>query len=274
MKRLPAQVKMASWLNEHGMAIEDCTFFEAGTGHIPLVPIAFFLSGAGRIITVDLHRRIDWGLTQDSLEWIAYHRRKLESIYQGNVVSKSIFNERFATSIKEQSAPQRFLQKARIVYLAPMDAASTQLPEKSVDCHFSVTTLEHIPETVLRDIFAEAQRILKPTGIAIHFVDLSDHFSHQDRSISSINFLKFSDSEWDRLAGNAFAYCNRLRASDYYKLFSECHFKVLRKETVVDVEALDSLHNGFVLHDKFKHCDPEDICTTSVRIMLQACHNQ
>ena len=61
MKRLPTQVKMVRWLNEQGMAIEDCTFFEVGTGHIPLVPIGFFLSGSGRIITMDLHRRVDWG---------------------------------------------------------------------------------------------------------------------------------------------------------------------------------------------------------------------
>jgi len=67
MKRLPAQVKMAGWLNEQGMDIENCTFFVVGTGHIPLVPIGFFLSGAGRIITMDLHRCIDWGLTRESL---------------------------------------------------------------------------------------------------------------------------------------------------------------------------------------------------------------
>ena len=126
----------------------------------------------------------------------------------------------------------------------------------------------------LRDVFAEAKRILKPTGIAIHFVDLSDHFSHQDRSISSINFLKFSDSEWNRLAGNEFAYCNRLRVSDYLNLFSDCNFQVLRKETALDVEALDSLHNGFVLHDKLQHYEPEDICTTSVNIMLQVSYDE
>jgi len=274
MKRLPMQVKMVRWLNEQGMAIEDCTFFEVGTGHIPLVPIGFFTSGARRIITVDLHRRIDWGLTRDSLEWIASHRRELESIYQGNVVSKAVFDERFAAIVKEQSDSQRFLERARIEYMVPMDATNTQLPENSVDCHFSVTTLEHIPEVLLRDIFVEAKRILKPAGIAIHFIDRSDHFSHQDRSISPINLLKFSDLEWNRLAGSEFAYCNRLRASDYFKLFSDCHFQILRKETAIDVRALDILHNGFVLHDRFQHYDPEDICTNSVRIMLHVSHDK
>ena len=142
MKRLPTAVKMVRWLIEQGMQIEDCTFLEVGTGHIPLVPICFFLSGAGQVITVDLHRRIDWGLTRATLEWIASHRRELEkNLY---LKTKAVFDERFATIVKEQSAPQSFLESARIVYLAPMDAANTKLPENSVDCHFSVTTLEHI----------------------------------------------------------------------------------------------------------------------------------
>ena len=40
----------------------------------------------------------------------------------------------------------------------------------------------------------------------MHFVDLSNHFQHQDQSITRINFLKFSDLEWNRIAGNEFAY--------------------------------------------------------------------
>ena len=121
---------------------------------------------------------------------------------------------------------------------------------------------------VLRDVFAEAKRILKPTSIAIYFVDLSDHFQHRDRSITRINFLRYSDDEWAKIAGKQFAYCNRLRASDYFKLFSDCHFQVLRKETAIDVEALDSLHNGFVLNDKFQQYDPEDITNTCLLINL------
>ncbi|MHA1360536.1 MAG: class I SAM-dependent methyltransferase [Candidatus Helarchaeota archaeon] len=269
MKRLPAQVKMACWLNEQGMGIENCTFFEVGTGHIPLVPIGFFLSGAGRIITVDLHRRIDWGLTRESLEWIALHRYEIESIYKGNIVSEDIFNERFEIIVKEWRTPERFLKKAHIVYLAPLDATNCPLPENSVNCHFSITTLEHIPEAVLRGIFSEARRILKPKGIAIHFVDLSDHFSHQDDTISSINFLKFSESEWNRLAGNEYAYCNRLRASDYFKIFSDLRFQVLRKEIEVDFKELHDL-NKITLYKKFRHYEPKVICSNSLHIMLQS----
>jgi hypothetical protein len=259
MKILPVQVEMTHWLKEYGESIKGRSLLEVGTGHIPLAPIGFFLSGAKQIITVDLHRRIDWGLTRKSLKWIASHRNEVESLYQEDVVSSPVFKERFAIIEKHRDAPQCLLEMAGIEYLAPMDAAKINFPKNSIDYHFSINTLEHINARNLRDIFFEARRILKSKGVAIHFIDLTDHFYHQDKSISSINFLKYSDSCWDRIAGNEFAYCNRLRPSDYYKIFSNGHFKVLRKEITVDEEALDVLNSGFELHPKYRQYTPGNI---------------
>lgn len=65
--RLSMQLKLARWILEQGLTIKDKRFFEVGTGHTPVVPIGFFLSGAAEIITVDLHRRIDFNLIQNDL---------------------------------------------------------------------------------------------------------------------------------------------------------------------------------------------------------------
>jgi len=71
-----------------------------------------------------------------------------------------------------------------VQYLAPADAANTNLLDNSIDYHISTNVLEHISYEVIRNIFIEAKRILKDKGVAIHFIDLSDHFQHQDNSIS------------------------------------------------------------------------------------------
>jgi len=84
-------------------------------------------------------------------------------------------------------------------------------------------------------------------SFAIHFIDLSDHFKHQDKSITSINFLRYSDEEWDKIAGNEFVYCNRLRASDYLVLFKEAGFDICRHEIQEDEEARKSIRNGFMV---------------------------
>lgn len=269
MGRLSTQVEMARWLAGHGIPIVKGKFLEVGTGHIPMVPIGFYLAGADRVITVDLNRRIDWQLTQESLEWMAFNRAEVSTLYGEDIVPRDIFEERFARLVESTSDPQRFLDQAGIEYLAPGDAGSTRLAVESVDCHFSVTVLEHIPEGNLREIFIEAKRILRVDGVALHFIDPSDHFEHQDKTITPINFLKYSDDEWQRLAGNQFAYCNRLRASDFLKMFSNLGFITVRSETTIDERSTNILQQGFVVDKRFRDYGLNDLCSTALRIMLK-----
>jgi len=268
MSRIPTQIQMAHWILGQGLTIEGKCFFEVGTGHKPIIPVGFFLSGAESVITVDLNRRLDLGLTQQALAWMVKNRRTLESMYS-KVADSMLFSERFALIERLWSNPQTFLKEANIQYIAPADAADTDLPPGSVDYHFSVTTLEHISHWVIRDIFVEARRILSSRGVAIHFIDLSDHFQHQDKSITTINFLRFTEEEWLRTAGNEFAYCNRLRASDYLSLFEELSWEVLRLENTVDDDAMSSLGQGFPLNEGFQSYDLDDVCTTSLKVILR-----
>ena len=60
-----------------GGEIKEKTFFEVGPGHNPIVPIGFFLCGAEKIVTVDLHRRLDFGILKKSLVWMAANRDAL-----------------------------------------------------------------------------------------------------------------------------------------------------------------------------------------------------
>lgn len=141
MERLPTQAEMTRWFIERDMTVEGASFFEVGTGHIPLVPIGFFLSGVAQTITVDLHQRIDWGLTRDCLAWMVSHRSEVERLY-ADLVRGNVFNERFAILTKWRDTPARFLKEAGIEYVVPMDAAHTNLASQSIDCHFSTTVLD------------------------------------------------------------------------------------------------------------------------------------
>lgn len=273
MKRLSTQIEMSEWLHKHNLAVENRTFFEVGTGHKPIAPIGFFLSGAASVVTIDLHRRLDWKLTSQALQWICKHRQEIEAKYV-DVVNSSLLNERLNLIEQFWSAPEKFFKVANIQYLAPSDAARTGLPTASVDYHFSITTLEHIPQDVIKNIFIEAKRILAPDGVAIHFIDPSDHFQHQDHSITRINFLQFTEQEWMRIAGNEFAYCNRLRASDYLSLFSSLEFKSLQIEQQIDSESLNQRKNGFRVDPQFQTHSHEDVCTTNLRIMLRLANNE
>jgi hypothetical protein len=64
-------------------------------------------------------------------------------------------------------------------------------------------------------IINEGNRILSEEGLFVHLIDCSDHFSHNDKSISRINFLQYNVTQWNKLAGNRYVYVNRLRHDDF-----------------------------------------------------------
>lgn len=267
-KRLGLQIEMCRWLIESGRSVQGARLFEVGTGHVPVVPIGFFLTGAAGTVTVDLNRRIDWGLTRATLQWLAEHREQLAALYPANIVAPEILQKQLDRLASTWHNPRDFLESAGIRYLAPQDAAHTSLEPHSIDCHYSVTVLEHIPKPVLSKILTEARRLLAPRGVALHFVDPSDHFQHQDSSITAINFLRYSEAEWRHWYDNRFSYCNRLRASDFLALVKDLGFGVVRSEATVDPASLEALRGGFKVDAAFNRYGAEDLCTTDLKLML------
>lgn len=267
MSRIINQVEMAQWILAIGRKVAGKTFLEVGTGHNLIVPIGLFLTGAKKVITVDIHRRLDFGILKKSLVWMAKNRDTLASHYAG-VTEKAHFDERFYLIDRLADKPEKFLAETNIQYLAPVDATNTELQDASLDYHISNTVFEHIPKEILEGILFEAKRVLESDGMALHFIDLSDHFQHQDKRINRINFLRYSETEWNQIGGNQFAYCNRMRASDYLALFKRCRFDIRSIETKEDEEASQNPKDGFVVDSMFRNKSIDDLCTTQLRIAL------
>jgi hypothetical protein len=269
--RLTPQKELGEWILSQGREIEGKTIFEVGTGHIPVVPIGFFLMGAGDVITVDLNRRIDLQLFSEALQWISDRRQQVIDLY-ADVVDRGVLANRIDTIEKYINNPLQFMSAANIRYIAPGDASNTGLSSESIDYHISNTVLEHIDGENILKIMSEAERLMKSDGLAIHFIDLSDHFQHQDSQINKINFLKYTEKEWLRIAGNNFAYCNRLRSSVYLELFDR--FKILKIAKEVDRESLSQLTSGeFIVDPEFAEMDREDLACTALSICLAKSRN-
>ena len=114
----------------------------------------------------------------------------------------------------------------RVDYRAPADARATGLENDTIDCAVSVETLEHIPKDDIPDILKEIRRILRPDGVALMQIDYGDHFKGFDPSISSFNFLTYSDEDWQPFQSR-FQYVNRLRHSEYVSLFERAGFEIV-----------------------------------------------
>jgi ubiquinone/menaquinone biosynthesis C-methylase UbiE len=205
-------MQMRSWIQRDNF--NGCTVVEVGTGWIPTVPLALSL----------------WGVVH-SYDHMR-HLRQVDLDKTSDILSKYY--------------DLSCLPSPHFEYHAPGDAAQCKLPDDSIDLHISIAVFEHIPVDAIRQILKEAKRIMKPGGLLYHHIGLHDHFADFEPALTYVNFLKFSNMTWKLLGQNKMHFHNRLRASDFVKLFSE-YFTIVRTETKVSKISLNYLETTRVL---------------------------
>jgi hypothetical protein len=243
------------------------TFFEVGTGRVPMTPLAYWLMGAQRIITIDLNPYLKTELAQECLQYMADHVEDMERLF-GPLLHRKRFDALLDFQRQADFKLEGLLKLCQIAYIAPGNAARTGLDPESIDFHTSFNVFEHIPCDVLTAILAEGNRIISQDGLFVHRVDYSDHFSHSDIHISPINFLQYSDAKWDRYAGNRYMYMNRLRHDDFLALFKSSGHEILATDPAVDTASLELLHGGRLNIDaRFGDKAAEVLATTAAWII-------
>ncbi len=261
-----AAVSMADWVNRNGQEAVGKSFLEVGTGRTVNLPTALWLCGAARIVTVDLHPYLSGALVAESNQFVRQHRDEVRQLF-GTRAQTPQFQERFDQLMNRSGGLDHILKVMNVEYISPGDAAKLPFRDRSFDFHISHAVFEHIPAEDILSILNEARRVLVPQGLLIHIIDPSDHFAHDDRSITAINFLQFGEGEWDGLAGNQFTYHNRMRAFEYLELFKRAGVHVLWQQQTIDEPSLEALRNGFRLNSQFQHIPPEELAVTSLNMV-------
>lgn len=149
------------------------------------------------------------------------------------------------------------LQHYGIDYRAPADARAVDLPDGSVDMVATTHTLEHIPGEVIAQIMTECRRLVSPGGAVSMLIDYTDHFAHADPSITVYNYLRFSADEWRRHNVDRH-YQNRLRHSDYARLFEAAGFRIEVDEPERPAD-WERLLDRQPISDRFHGYAPEDL---------------
>ncbi len=246
------------YLRDLGCPLADRVYLEIGTGWYPMLPTCLSLVGAARCMTFDLVKLLDFGLTQKMTGRIEKH---LGVIAQRTGIAESALRERLA-AVSDAPTIDEFLRRARIDYHAPADASATGLAAQSVDIVFSNSVLEHVTVKALGELMRETRRVLKPGGLAIHSVNCGDHYAYFDRSITQINYLRYTSAQWRRW-NNDLQYQNRLRADDFIASAKEAGLVVILNEQRPRQELLATI-GSTPIAPEFRHYSPEQLCTTSV----------
>jgi len=202
--------------------------FELGTGWFPTVPIGLFLCGAREVWTWDIAPL----LRRDRLKLTL--RRFLE-LEQGqglrgylHALPDRLTRLREVIALCERAeelGPAELLERLGIHYRIG-NASRSGLPPQSVDLIVSDVVLEYLSPEELLEILQELRRIAAPDAVMSHTISLDDQYASYDSAITQFNFLRFSDLAW-RCLNNPIIPLNRLRVSDYRRVFSESGFQVI-----------------------------------------------
>lgn len=214
---------------------------ELGTGWYPVVPISFFLVGVEKIYSVDISFLTSKERLKISIEkCVLAHKAGKLAAYINVKPERFALLEALLAEIDNLEL-DTILQKLHLTYLIE-DARNLSLPDESIDLINSNNTFEHIYPHLLIPILKDFKRVLnKKTGIMSHFIDMSDHFAHFDRSITIYNFLQFSDSQWQQI-DNSIQPQSRLRIDDYRKIYADLDIPISKENCREgDIEALKTV---------------------------------
>ena len=198
---------------------------EIGTGWYPIVPISFFLVGADKIYSVDISFLTSKERLQITLQMFVecdeacQLKNYIDFLPDRFAIISSLLKDYGNFSLDE------VLQKLNITYLVE-DARKLSLPDNSINLVNSNNTFEHIYPDILIPILKEFRRVVKKQdGVMSHFIDMSDHFAHFDKSINIYNFLQFSDKQW-RWIDNSIQPQSRIRIYDYKQIYSDLNIPI------------------------------------------------
>ena len=174
--------------------------------------------GAGRNLAQNIYLALSYeNLSQTVVDLNPMLNAKLT--FQAYYEICKLLNKDVKNKFKNLNELLHFL---KIDYLAPLDISTFSTEEKYHVC-ISKDTLEHIPKKNLYKIFQNLNKLISHNGVLISCVDYSDHYSHTNKYLSKVNFLKYSAFAWFFLnPPNHFQ--NRIRHNELKGILEDCNF--------------------------------------------------
>jgi hypothetical protein len=262
-------VQTIEMLREAGARLEGAVVLELGSGWKPVIPLLFRLAGARHVMLIDSEQLLDGRLLADTARQVSCEIERVSNRLQ---VSPQIAQS--LLDVRESASLESVANQLGLTYLAPVDARRLPFNRGDIDIVSSRAVLEHVPRSVLIEIFREFARLLNPgTGYMCHIVDNSDHWAHGDRRLSMLNFLRYPESTWKWLAKNPLDFMNRMRHSEYVRLLDDANFDVVLDLSQPDEKALNEL-NDLPISPEFQKFARRDLAILTSRLVAVRGHGE
>jgi hypothetical protein len=234
--------------------VEGLRCLEIGTGYVGATPVIMWLLGAAQATSVDLNPLLALDALRESIRLT--DRVGLFNVLKPHVTSAQALEARLLRLYAWLDSPQRTPPDG-IAYIAPFDVLTCAFGSQ-FNLIFSVSTLEHIPPTIVPSFLGKLASLLAEGGVSLHAIDLTDHF---DSAFNPLGFLSIQTADYCG-DSNADSRGNRIRGSEWLRLFAASGLK----SRIVWSESAASSHLPERLASPFDRMDPQDLLLTSVLI--------
>jgi SAM-dependent methyltransferase len=216
--------------------------YEFGSGWDLIGAVALWSLGANHQLLIDIRDNMRLELVNHTLAQFAARHDALE---------RRLGEPLRRVDGRPIAAVEELEERFGIRYVAPLDARATGFEAGSVDFVTSTFTLEHIPAGDLADILTEIRRLLAPGGLMSSLIDLQDHYSYIDSTLSAYNFLRYSDRTW-ALLNPQLQWQSRQRYPQYLELFRAAGLHIVAEDHLspsdADLQALADMP----IHPRFR----------------------
>jgi hypothetical protein len=216
--RWGAIVEMLQIVRNADIRVAEKDLAEIGSGWHPLLGLMFFAMGARTIRLTDIAPHIKTEYVDKAISFLL---SRVKDISEHSGVPAGTLEKRLCQLQPNGRDFRKVFLDHRMTYHAPLDFTKTGWSDGSLDLVYSNSCFENIPEPILRGIFSEMGRVVKKGGHIAH------NLAPVDVLTDSINYLRYSAEEWERIGTCKLHYQNRLRPARYIKMANDAGFCVV-----------------------------------------------
>ena len=251
-----------------GFTIRDKTVLELGTGWHGVDLVIFHLLGAKTIITIDHHAH----LTHDNLVL------SIKALFENKDVLSRLTTlgglpERISSLEAQIAQPDSLTALLKLLSVDYKIVTSAQyknlaIEHESVDLFYSYSVLQRIPEPHLQDLLRVVSELMSDDAVAFHVTDQKDINSqgHVDTGLWGLDYLRHSERVFHLFLSPRFSSQNRLRESDFLKLFDGAGIPPVHVTGFCLQSDIDRLKT-FEVAKRFEGKTLEDLATRRSRIV-------
>jgi hypothetical protein len=237
---------MRKILSSRNFEISDSAVLEIGTGWFPFFPYLLIAENPNaKVCTVDLNKHMTKG----------YVKKVEERLLRENLINNSQVTCDGNLNINIDYKPNTSILDVDV---------------SKIDLVFSRFVLEHVPPELIEKIHVFLFENLPNNARILHLISPSDHRSYSDRSLSHVDFLKYSQVDWDKIC-TRFDYHNRLRINEYVDLFKKVGFEIefLESEGMEHGSKKEQLFKELKLDKKFESFSDYENIAGAINVLLK-----